>query len=385
MFTFWGPNLVKLYNDAYRPVLGSTHPWALGQSGPSIWPEIWPTIGPMVEQVIHNGEATWPDNLLLIMQRSGYVEETYFTFSYSPIRDETGGVGGLFCACTETTPQVLGDRRLQTLRDLAAQAGHAKTVDAACESAVNIRAKNNADLPFALLYLLDAEETTANLVGSTGLEPDDGLSPAAIALRTPMTSHPWPLAAVLASNAAVTVDTMADWLGERVIGPWPESPHTALVLPLASPGQEKATGFLIAGVSARRELDDSYQGFLELTARQIALAIADARAYEAERQRAEALAEIDRAKTVFFSNISHEFRTPLTLMLSPAEDALADVDQPLPATQRDRLATIVRNGHRLQKLVNTLLDFSRIEAGRVQALYEPNDLATLTADLASTF
>ena len=108
-----------------------------------------------------------------------------------------------------------------------------------------------------------------------------------------------------------------------------------------------------------------YRAFLDLVADQLGTALANARAYEEERKRAEALAELDRAKTAFFSNVSHEFRTPLTLMLGPLEDALADAETPLPPTQRERCELVHRNGLRLLKLVNTLLDFSRIEAGRV--------------------
>lgn len=113
MFLFWGPHLAKLYNDGYWPILGAKHPWALGRPGPEIWPEIWDTIGPMVERVVDRAEATWSDDLLLFMHRNGYSEECYFTFSYSPIREESGGVGGTFCACTETTAKVLGERRLR--------------------------------------------------------------------------------------------------------------------------------------------------------------------------------------------------------------------------------------------------------------------------------
>ncbi len=141
----------------------------------------------------------------------------------------------------------------------------------------------------------------------------------------------------------------------------------------------------MAGISPRLILDEGYKGFLDLLAGQIAASIANAQAYDEERRRAEALAELDRAKTAFFSNVSHEFRTPLTLMLGPAEDALADEDGPLLPRQRERVEILHRNALRLLKLVNTLLDFSRIEAGRVQAVYEPTDLATLTADLASVF
>jgi len=141
-------------------------------------------------------------------------------------------------------------------------------------------------------------------------------------------------------------------------------------------------GVLIAGISPRLTLDLEYQSFVERIAGSLAAEIANARAYEQERRRAEALAEIDRAKTAFFSNISHEFRTPLTLLLGPLEDTLRQ-EPNLSNVGREHLELVYRNGLRLQKLVNALLDFSRLEAGRVQAVYEPTNLAMLTAELAS--
>src|SRR5262249_16832676 len=166
-------------------------------------------------------------------------------------------------------------------------------------------------------------------------------------------------------------------------GPWPESSEAALILPIAAPGQAHPTGLLVAGLSPRRVVDVDYRSFFDLVAGHLATAIANARAYEEARKRAEALAEIDRANPAFFSNVSHEFRTPLTLMLGPLEDTLAE--DSLPPGAQERLAVAHRNSLRLLKLVNTLLDFSRIEAGRIQAVYEPVDLAALTADLASVF
>jgi PAS domain S-box-containing protein len=142
---------------------------------------------------------------------------------------------------------------------------------------------------------------------------------------------------------------------------------------------------MVAGISPLRPLDDDYKGFLSLIAGQVATAVSNARAHEEERKRAEALAELDRAKTAFFSNISHEFRTPLTLMLGPVEDLLADNEISLASEVRESLEMSHRNALRLLKLVNTLLDFSRIEAGRAQAVYEPVDLSRLTAELASVF
>ena len=132
-------------------------------------------------------------------------------------------------------------------------------------------------------------------------------------------------------------------------------------------------------------LDEAYQNFYHTVAGHIATAITNARAYEEERRRAELLAEIDRAKTLFFTNISHEFRTPLTLMLGPVEDVLAMRHGILARAPLEQLSVVHRHGLRLLKLVNTLLDFSRLEAGRMQAVYGRTDIAALTSELASMF
>jgi signal transduction histidine kinase/DNA-binding response OmpR family regulator len=166
-------------------------------------------------------------------------------------------------------------------------------------------------------------------------------------------------------------------------GAWSEPPTHAAVVPIAQQGQEHPAGFIVVGLNRYRHFDDAYAGFLNLVAGQIAASIGNARAYEAERRRAEALAEIDRAKTQFFSNVSHEFRTPLTLMLGPAEEILGHPDTP--GWIRERIEVNHRNAVRLLKLVSTLLDFSRIEADRMDTVFEPTDLAALTADLASSF
>jgi signal transduction histidine kinase len=159
----------------------------------------------------------------------------------------------------------------------------------------------------------------------------------------------------------------------------------AMVLPVTSRGEEGAVGVLVAGVSPARKLDAEYRTFYELIAGQIATAIQNARAAEEERNCLESLAELDRAKTTFFSNVSHEFRTPLTLMLGPVEDLLAKSYTGLSPAAKSQLELVNRNGLRLLRLVNTLLDFSRIEADRMQAIYLPTDLAAFTVELASVF
>jgi signal transduction histidine kinase len=168
-------------------------------------------------------------------------------------------------------------------------------------------------------------------------------------------------------------------------GAWKVVPTSALVLPVLLPGQERPRAILVAAVSPMRALDADYRTFFELIASQIAAGLADAQALEEERRRVESLAELDRTKTAFFSNVSHEFRTPLTLMLGPLEDVLRQERDPLTAGTAAALDIAHRNGLRLLKLVNTLLDFSRIEAGRIDASFEPVDLAGVTAELASVF
>jgi signal transduction histidine kinase len=374
--------MVQFYNEGYLPVLGDKHPRSLGQRGDECWAEIWDVVGPIYRRVMTTGEASFFSDLLLLMNRRGYMEETYFTFSYSPIRDETGEVGGNLIVCTETTESVLGARRLRTLRDLGARAAEGKRVEDACAIAAETLSANPWDIPFALLYLLDPDGGSLRRVGACGTL-GSATGEAEVDLET--TEKDEAFAQAIHEGRSVRIDALESRFGALPAGPWDAPPSSALILPLAAPGQERPAGALVVGVSARRELDDSYRSFFELVAGQIAAAIANARGYEEERRRAEALAEIDRAKTAFFSNVSHEFRTPLTLLLGPLEDALAAHDVPLPPVHRASVEAAHRNALRLLKLVNTLLDFSRIEAGRMEALYEPADLAALTAELASVF
>ncbi|HRI51099.1 MAG TPA: response regulator, partial [Pseudomonadota bacterium] len=240
------------------------------------------------------------------------------------------------------------------------------------------------DLRLFLCYLVDDSGRTTRLVAKTGLPAGTHVSPREVGLRTGAPS-PWPLAGVVRGGQAQQVGEVAARLTGFAVGPYPELPRTAFALPLRLPGQERPAGVMVAGLSARLGLSEQYRGFIDLVAASVSNALANARAHEAERRKAEVLAELDRAKTAFFSNVSHEFRTPLTLMLGPLEDELGEREQPLPPARRERIETAHRNSLRLLKLVNGLLDFSRIEAGRAQALFEPTDLATLTAELASSF
>lgn len=380
MFVWWGPELTNLYNDAYRPFLGAKHPQSLGESGAKVWAEIWDLIGPRAEAVFKRAESTFDEALLLIMERFGYPEETYFTFSYSPIRNEDGDVAGLFCAVTEDTQKVVGERRLRLLREVAATSSKTHTPEQVCVAAAECISRNARDLPFALVYLSEREGKLARLVAHAGI--DAGSPAAQLLVDLDANQSMWPLAQAAAANSLVVVDDLRARFPHLPTGIWDRVPDRAVVIPLAE--QSGVAGFVVAGLNPYLSFDDDYHGFVELLAGQITAGIASARAYQEERRRAEALAEIDRAKTAFFSNVSHEFRTPLTLMLGPLEEALAVPAEALPR-KRDDLAMSHRSGLRLLRLVNTLLDFSRLEAGRLQASYEPVDLARFTAELTSEF
>ena len=386
LILMWGPEFVQFYNDPYRPILGAKHPKAMGQAGPVCWSEIWHVIGPMFQAPLSGEPATWSDDLILWFDRNGFIEETHFKVAYSPVPDETvtpTGIGGVLATVAEISEQIYGERQLRTLRELGARAADAKTPEAACRSAAETLSSDPRDVSFALFYLLDDAGETATLEGVYGLEP--GKHPAAplafdLGRAGPQTS--WPLDAVVAERKIQVIADLARRFEHLPVSEHGESSRTAIVLPLDSPDQPRIYGFFIVGVSPHRALDDGYRSFFEVAASQVVTAIRNARAYLEERRRSEALAEIDRAKSAFFSNVSHEFRTPLTLMLGPTEDALARPDGLM---SRAELETVHRNELRLLKLVNALLDFSRIEAGRVLAAYEPTDLSTLTIDLASSF
>ncbi|RUT07080.1 hypothetical protein DSM106972_023410 [Dulcicalothrix desertica PCC 7102] len=388
MVIWWGRELVLIYNDAWRPILGPIkHPKALGKPGYEMWQEAWDIIGAQLNGVLNTGQATWSDDLYLPINRFGFIEECYFTYSYSPILIETGEVGGVFTAVTETTERVIGERHLRTLRELGANTSKAKTVEEACKFAVNTLSHNPYDIPFALLYLVEEIETAtfARIVGAVGIETGCDASPTQVDLTQNQSSDVWNLAEVCQTCEAVIIDDLASKFDAIPSSVWSTPPNSCIVMPIAQSGQKKQlAGLLVMGISPQRSMDDTYQRFFELVANNVATAIANASAYEAEKRRAEVLAELDKAKTTFFSNVSHEFRTPLTLMLSPLEDMVAE-DAELTQQQRQILELVHRNGLRLLKLVNTLLDFSRIEAGRVQAVYDKTDLATLTRELASVF
>jgi signal transduction histidine kinase len=386
MFLWWGRNLVNLYNDAYNPVLGQRHPTALGRPAAQVWADIWHDVGPQAEGVMSRGEASWNSDMLLVMERNGYPEETYFIFSYSPVLNEAGEVNGVFCACTETTERALSERRMRALRALAARTAESADAEQVCRAAADALRDFPQDVPFALIYLLDG--TVARLSGSAGSVDAPHFAPATVDVAADEGTgapDPWGFREVLRTQSAREVDGSRLPLHGLTQHPWGVPVRSALVLVVAKPGATRPAAFLVVGLSPLRKLDDVYRGFLDLVAGQLAAAIAKSRGLEEERRRMANLAELDRVKTAFFSNISHEFRTPLTLMLGPIEDLLARGKDAFDPKSTELLTLAHRNALRLLKLVNSLLDFARIQSGRIEAVFEPTDLCSHTIELASVF
>ncbi|MBE7187423.1 SpoIIE family protein phosphatase [Jatrophihabitans endophyticus] len=395
----WGPDLTFFCNDAYRhDTLRAKYPWALGRPTREVWAEIWDEVVPLFDSVMLRGESLRFEALQLFLERDGYPEETYHTFSYSPLFGDDGEVGGLFCVVSEDTAMVINQRRITVLRDLAAELTEARTEAGVLDSVQRVLAGAGEDLPFAVAYVLDpgdenaddeADEdersspppTTAHLLFASGIEPGHAAAPPVLDLRRADGWAPyWPV-----DGTARTVEHLDRLFDDLPTGVWQRPPQRAVTVPLLEAGEDRPSGVLVVGANPHRVVDADYLGFVELVAGQVVAALSRARAFDAERERVRQMAELDRAKTEFFTNVSHELRTPLTLVLGPASDALTDGVHPLDDVQRDRLEVVARNGERLLKLVNTLLDFSRLEAGRVQAHLEPVDLGHLTAELVGLF
>ncbi|HKH59666.1 MAG TPA: ATP-binding protein [Flavitalea sp.] len=376
----WGKDLIKLYNDPYKAIVGGKHPWALGAPASIVWKDIWKDIEPMLKQVMEKNEGTYVESQLLIMERNGYPEETYYTFSYTPIPGDDGSTAGMICANTDDTDRIISGRQLLTLTQLGKSLTDSNSNAEVISKTIAALEENPYDFPFALFYNTTGQK--AVLSHSTDLGEAANTVPKEIDLNADNEI------ATLLNDAAAKrklqiLEGVEEKIGPMPKGAWEVVADKVIVLPIAQTGASVPYSFLVVGVNPYRLLDDKYASFFSLIADQMSTSFSNIRVLEEGRKRAEALAEIDRAKTIFFSNISHEFRTPLTLLLGPIEDTLRDPGN-IEGTKA-RMDTAYRNALRMQKLVNTLLEFSRIETGRVEGKFTLVDITTFTRDLASSF
>src|SRR5690348_4762702 len=222
----WGPGHVQIYNDGYWPICGAKHPTSMGQDFRECWASAFPVIGEAYASA-WSGRSAYLETMRMFLDRYGYLEETWFTFSFSPITDESGGVGGLFHPVTEMTGQMLSERRTKTLRDLASRAGKAKSSEEAFALSAEVLAESDLDLPFVLFYLLGGDAGSARLVGQTGLRPGTRVSPEVVVDAAPETQL-WPIAEVARTGLPSKIDAVAARFTGMTVGPYPEIPKTAL-------------------------------------------------------------------------------------------------------------------------------------------------------------
>src|SRR5689334_13587648 len=227
MWIGWGKDLIYLYNDPYKSIIGGKHPWALGRPTSEVWREIWTDIGPMLATAMRGDEGTYVEEQLLIMERSGYREETYYTFSYSPVPHDEGGIGGIICANTDDTRRVIGERQVALLREVAAAAADARGSAEACRKIGQALQSNPKDLPFALIYLANESRDRLELAGSAGLDEGHRAAPRTLAIGS---EDGWTACGVFEQPSIVVRTDLEVDFGPFPAGFWKTPPTRAAVV-----------------------------------------------------------------------------------------------------------------------------------------------------------
>jgi two-component sensor histidine kinase len=333
MWVWWGPELIHFYNDAYLPIIGDKHPHALGQPARTVWGEIWDQIETRIGGAMA-GESSYSEAEMLLLHRGGQPEERYYTFSFSPVPEEDGRVGGIVCANSDETERVIGARRLALLREIATRTLEAGTVDEVYAKAALALASDPHDMPFAMIYRFEADGMCARLCGQSGILPGHAAAPDSITLDG---GAPWPLKDVACNRTHSKVSRLGAKFTSLPKGPWNTAPDEALVLPLAESADAAPRGVLILAANPhRRREDDSFENFAALVARQIASAAITVEAYEAERERAksaDSLAleiehrrRIERHQNLLLDELNHRVKNTLATVQAMAIQTLKGVD-----------------------------------------------------------
>lgn len=378
----WGPRLLKFYNDAYIDIVRGKHPHALGEPASAVWKDIWKDIEPMLSRAMERDEGTYVESRLLIMVRSGFPEETYYTFSYTPVLGADGRPAGIICYNTADTERIINERALKTMQ-LLDTLGEKKREDEVFAQVGRALAANPLDFPYAVLYRISDDGEHATLAATSGVGRDDQRLDENIRLAD-ADGHYEQLVSTVRQNRMTEAISRGHWK-HLSKGGWDVPPKYVVYLPIQLPGRKFPLALLAVGLNPYRKFDEAYRNFLQLIADRIALGLGNVMAYEEEQRRLRVLEELDKAKTLFFTNISHEFRTPLMLMLGPLEELMNHSAPEWSDQEKAKVEVTHRNALRLLKLVNTLLDFSRMEGRRGHARFVKTELASYTQNLASNF
>lgn len=281
----WGPDLLTLHNEAYASVMRAPSPDRVGLPFRELSPEVWQQVEPLVANTMARGESAVLENQLFCIYRGGYAEETYLSFCCDPIVDHAANVPGVIFTVTETTEQVISARRTAALREVAAAGAAARSVEDAARHALDAISRHPIDIPFALLYATrDAPRGQARLVATSKLAAGTSASPHLLALNRSLEESSWPIASALGTNSPVVVDDLPARFDPLPAGDWPLAPRRAVMVPLTTPGREQPDAVLVAGVSARHELDASYLDFISLVAKHVVAVMTGGRLREEEER-----------------------------------------------------------------------------------------------------
>ena len=383
MMVCWGADLVQIYNDAHRRLLGGRHPAAMAQRGRDCWSDVWGVLGPLYERVMSRGESVFEEDLLLLLDRHGFVEESYFTLSISPIRDPSGGVAAALVTSAETTERVLEVRRLRIAGEVVTRSVAARTSREALAAAARVLSRNARDVPYALLYLIDAPGSGAQLAGWSGLTPGGRLAPERISISARNGSEdPWRLADLDRGGHVIRMEELPGVEAELPTGPWALAHREALVLPVAAPGQERFVGALVAGLSPARRLDDGYRAFFGMVTDAIGAALGAAQRHEDLRRRAETLANAVEARSRFMAGVSHELRTPLNAIVGHVDLLREGIVGPITGRQAQHIGRVRAAAVHLKGLIEEILAFSRFEVGAEDLHLGETNVGLLARELA---
>ena len=320
MWMAWGPELTVLYNDAYATkILGKRHPGALGKPATEVWHEIWDQVGPRIDRVLNTGEASWDEALPLILEGSGNPEESYHTFSYSPLARSDGAIEGVLCVAMSDTLRVLRERQLAALTTLAGALVNANSMQEVF-AAIERGLAGQKDIPFALVYMFQEATSELKLVAKSGIDATHPAARSEIPLRSE--AGPWPIDDLISANRAITVEDLANRFADLPTGPWDRQPIKARLVPFSRTGQARPAGVFIAGLNPYRQFDSSYEGFLDLAAGQIAASISNAEASRARHFAWEVLEHFPDS----FAMLDRSYR--ITYMNSAAERLVSGMNLP---------------------------------------------------------
>src|SRR6187549_450980 len=295
MFVWWGKEYINIYNNAYRFVLGEKHP-ALGASGNIVWKEIWNEVGARADIVFNKNEGTYDDALLLIMNRYGYDEETYFKFSYNPIPGDNGGTAGLFCVCTEETERIVNERYLKTLQELDTLAQKDSEL-AIYEQAARSIESNNKDFPFGIIYKINETEKMASPVAFVGINSKQSVFPSHVDLKDPVEgTHNFYKAY---QTREIVVSENEGRRKKLPKGNWQKEATHFVHVPIFIAGHESPIAILSAALNPFRKFDNSYRQLTNLVADRIALEISKVISFEQEKKARKKIEESEEISRLF--------------------------------------------------------------------------------------